>query len=152
METNEITTTISQLLGDDHTSCDDLFAAAEAAISHDDWPAATQAFERFRTSLLNHLSMEEAILFPAFEHETGNSYGPTRVMRLEHQQIRELLDELAQAVMARSADDCFGLAETLLMLIQQHNVKEEQVLYPMCDQMLNKETVARLRDFHTEPS
>jgi iron-sulfur cluster repair protein YtfE (RIC family) len=29
-----------------------------------------------------------------------------------------------------------GNAETLLIMMQQHNVKEENVLYPMCDQHL----------------
>ncbi|TRZ68118.1 MAG: hemerythrin domain-containing protein, partial [Rhodocyclaceae bacterium] len=28
------------------------------------------------------------------------------------------------------------VAETLLILMQQHNMKEENILYPMCDQAL----------------
>ena len=35
-----------------------------------------------------------------------------------------------------SAHAAHGLAQSLLVLIQQHNMKEEQVLYPMADQVL----------------
>ena len=35
-----------------------------------------------------------------------------------------------------------GEAETLLIMMQQHNVKEEHVLYPMCDQRLSIEADA----------
>ena len=30
-----------------------------------------------------------------------------------------------------------GMTETLMMLTQQHNMKEEQMLYPMTDQALS---------------
>jgi len=32
-----------------------------------------------------------------------------------------------------------GLAETLMLLMQQHNMKEEQVLYRMMDQVYGEE-------------
>jgi tRNA 2-thiouridine synthesizing protein A len=43
---------------------------------------------------------------------------------------------VASALDARDGDDYAGNAETLLIMMQQHNVKEENVLYPMCDQHL----------------
>lgn len=141
-----MTTTISEFLGDDHVHCDELFAATEAAIHRADWGLAPAAFERFRAAVLGHLATEESLLFPAFERATGNAFGPTQVMRAEHRQMRDLLDQIEQAVTARSADDYGDAAETLLLLIQQHNVKEEQVLYRLCDQMLDPEIVTELRD------
>ena len=33
-------------------------------------------------------------------------------------------------------DDYLGIADTLLILMQQHNMKEEQMLYNMMDQHL----------------
>lgn len=118
-----MTMTISQFLGEDHVHCDDLFAAAEAASYRADWALAAAAFGRFRAALLHHLTLEEEILFPAFELNTGNRQGPTHIMRFEHQQMRQLLDQLAQAMVARSADEYAAASETLLMLIQQHNLK-----------------------------
>ena len=40
------------------------------------------------------------------------------------------------ALAAGNQDDYLGIAETLLIMMQQHNMKEENVLYPMCDQHL----------------
>lgn len=139
-----MTMTISQFLGEDHIHCDELFAAAEAAATRADWPLVAAAFAHFRTALLHHLTIEEEIVFPAFERKTGNTHGPTSIMRQEHRQMRQLLDQLARAVTDHSAGDYGALAETLLMLIQQHNVKEEQVLYPLCDQVLGNETAVLL--------
>lgn len=141
-----MTITISQFLSEDHVHCDELFAATEAVVHRADWSLAPAAFERFRAALLGHLAAEESLLFPAFERATGNNFGPTEVMRAEHRQMRDLLAQLEQAMSARSADDYGAAAETLLLLIQQHNVKEEQVLYRLCDQVLGIEIVAELRD------
>ena len=50
--------------------------------------------------------------------------------------MRQLLAAAETALAKRDADDYMGNAETLLIMMQQHNVKEENVLYPMCDQHL----------------
>ncbi len=41
-------------------------------------------------------------------------------------------------------DDYLGYAETLLIMMQQHNLKEENVLYPMCDQHLSSRSTELL--------
>jgi iron-sulfur cluster repair protein YtfE (RIC family) len=40
------------------------------------------------------------------------------------------------AVQAKDAERYLGLSETLQVLLQQHNIKEEGVLYPMIDRAL----------------
>jgi hemerythrin-like domain-containing protein len=127
---------IRELMADDHRQCDDYFAAVEQAIASGAWDEADVAFSRFRDAVLRHLAAEESILFPAFEARTGMSMGPTQVMRGEHAQMRELIDAAGAALAARDADEYSGNAETLLIMTQQHNMKEENVLYPMCDQHL----------------
>jgi hemerythrin-like domain-containing protein len=64
------------------------------------------------------------------------SSGPTQVMRMEHEQMRDLMQEMANAVAAGNQDSYLGLSETLNMLMQQHNLKEENMLYPMSDRVL----------------
>src|SRR5512147_1789043 len=123
--------TILAFLGCDHRACDDLFASAEAAVAQKDWDSARSLFERFRAAMTHHLAMEEEVLFPAFEARTGMSTGPTQVMRMEHAQMRGLMQEMARAVLAADRDGYLGLSETLNMLMQQHNLKEENMLYPM---------------------
>ncbi len=129
----------SQVLPDHHRHCDELFAAAEDAALSGDWAAAAPAFARFNGQMTAHFDAEETLLFPAFEAATGMSTGPTRMMRQEHDQMRGLLAQLAAACAANDSQDYGGTAETLLMLMQQHNMKEENILYPMCDQSLGDE-------------
>jgi iron-sulfur cluster repair protein YtfE (RIC family) len=134
--------TIVDFLGSDHRACDDLFASAEAAVAQKNWDSARSLFERFQAAMAHHLAMEEEILFPAFEARTGNSMGPTQVMRMEHEQMRSLLQDMASAVAASNQSRYLGLSETLNMLMQQHNLKEENMLYPMSDQVLGGEREA----------
>jgi len=128
----------TQVLPDHHRHCDDLFVAAEEAVQRGDWAAAAPACARFRAQMQAHFAAEEDLLFPAFEAIAGGS-GPTRVMRMEHDQMRPLLAQLETACAAHDADAYSGAAETLLILMQQHNMKEENILYPMCDQALGPE-------------
>ena len=136
--------TIRELLTDDHRQCDDLFAVVEQAVAAGDWDKADAAFARFCAAMLNHFDLEEGTLFPEFEAQTGMTMGPTQVMRSEHRQMRELLAAAEVSLAARDADDYSGYAETLLIMAQQHNMKEENILYPMCDQHLAAETPALL--------
>ena len=52
--------------------------------------------------------------------------------------MRSIVSEMNDAFSARDADTFLGLAETLMILTQQHNMKEEQILYPMSDQVLSE--------------
>lgn len=128
--------TISEHMADDHKRCDDLFLAAEKAAATGDWKVAQQSFNEFHQAMARHLAMEEQVLFPDFETAHGSSMGPTQVMRYEHGQMRELMGALQTAADAENRDEFMGEAETLLVMMQQHNAKEEMMLYPMTDQVL----------------
>lgn len=135
---------ISSYLTDDHRRCDRLLAACEAAITASTWQAADEAAIAFRDALLHHFALEEEVLFPDLEQANPAAAGPTGVMRMEHRQIRQLLDELAAAVRVRDGESCLGNLETLHMLGQQHNTKEEGILYPLADRSLQEGTDALL--------
>ena len=146
--------TIRTFMTEHHRRCDDLFADAERAVAKMNTAAATAAFAHFRIATLAHFDAEEKTLFPTFEAKTGMTMGPTQVMRMEHTQMRALMDDAAAALARGDADDYLGLTETLLIMMQQHNMKEENVLYPMCDQQLAAETpelLARLEIETAEP-
>lgn len=120
----------------DHRDCDARFARAEAAAADGDLETARGAYAEFESALEHHLAVEEQVLFTEFEARTGMLGGPTAVMRMEHEQIRTLMGQLRQALGSGDLDDFLGFGETLNVLIQQHNMKEEQMLYPMCDRAL----------------
>lgn len=136
---------VTTFMTGDHRRCDELFATLEAAVGDDDWERAVADLEAFLDSMTHHFTVEEEQLFPEFERLTGMAMGPTRIMRTEHQQMRGLFEELRAAVAARDGDEVLGVAETLNVLMQQHNLKEEEILYPMTDQALgaDADTFAR---------
>ena len=128
---------IKNFMTGDHRQCDELLATAEQALATQAWDRATSAFTQFQNAVLQHFATEEGLLFPAFEAKTGMHSGPTQMMRNEHVQMRELMEAARQALLAQDAEEYEGNAETLFIMMQQHNVKEENVLYPMCDQQLS---------------
>lgn len=123
--------TIPDFMTAQHRHCDDSFIAAESAVSAKKWSEADSQWVLFTTDLEHHLQQEETILFPAFEQATGMTMGPTQVMRAEHAQMRQLLAAMTQQLSAQNKAQFLGLSETLMILMQQHNMKEEQMLYPM---------------------
>ena len=127
-------TSIPEFMTTKHRECDELFIAAENAIANNDWSLAKQEFAQFSQELELHLHAEENILFPEFEQATGITQGPTQVMRGEHQQMRALVGDLLQALNVEDKDAYIGASETLMVLMQQHNMKEEMMLYPMTQQ------------------
>ena len=114
----------------DHRRCDELWAELEAGAGAATWTAFDQAMRA-------HFAMEEDVLFPALEQATGMiDAGPTFVMRSEHQQMKSLLDTMGAAASAGDFDTVLDQGDSLLMLIQQHNMKEEHMLYPLADRAI----------------
>lgn len=130
---------ISDYMANDHRACDNLFAVAEESVANGKWPQAQAQFDAFRSEVERHFALEEDVLFPAFDAKTGMDMGPTYVMRSEHVQMRKLFDDMARQVGAKDRDGYLGTSETLMILTQQHNMKEEQMLYRMMDQTFGAE-------------
>lgn len=132
--------TIQQHMTQEHRDCDNLYAHLEEAIMDNDLNSIKEYTEKFSNDLYAHLKREEEVLFPAFEEVSGSQMGPTQVMRMEHTQIREMVAKIVQLggsdLTKESRNKLTGLLETLMILMQQHNMKEEQILYPMTDMAL----------------
>ncbi len=131
--------TIKEYLTTDHRKCDELFAAMEDAATQS-LQDAKEAYEAFVAETERHFQMEERVMFLEFENKTGMTEGPTAMMRHEHAQMRSLMKQMGEALEAGNKDKFFGLAETLMILMQQHNMKEEQMLYSMAQQHLSAES------------
>ncbi len=130
---------ISEYMRNEHRECDELFADTEKSVIDGDFTKAEEQFLLFADKTLTHFKKEEESLFPTFEELTGNTEGPTRVMRFEHEQVRGLLGKMAESVENKETDAYLSLAESMMILLQQHNMKEEQMLYAMCDRMMPQE-------------
>lgn len=128
----------SEFFTGDHHSCDNLWAEVETAVEKGDSAVARQKWEEFEKRMSRHFAMEEEVLFPEIETAAGlpPHAGPTAVMRAEHTQMRGVLEQMATEVAKGDFEALVDHGDTLLMLIQQHNVKEEGILYPIADRAL----------------
>jgi len=131
------------VLSDQHRVCDAHFVKIEQAAQRADWQAAAAAAQAFIDATEAHFGYEEQTLFPALEAALPMAVGPTSVMRGEHAQMRALFAELVDAIGARDALALGDAVETLLLVMQQHNAKEENVLYPMADRALSDDLLVR---------
>ena len=119
-----------------HGQCDQLYADGENSLLDEQMEEGVGQITTFLSEMERHFLMEETVLFPTFEDISGMRQGPTQVMRMEHQQMRSLLARMSDAVTRMDRDEILEVGETLLILMQQHNMKEEGILYPMVDQHL----------------
>lgn len=135
----------------DHHTCDDLWVKVEEAVDANDLAAARDTFKVYYDAMNRHFDMEEEVLFPSLEAATGmQGFGPTVVMRGEHEQMRGVLRQMANAAELGEYQDVVDHGDTLLMLVQQHNAKEEAIVYTMADQHLQvqwDEIFAKLERF-----
>jgi len=131
--------TIKEFLTNDHLKCDEIFASMEeeAVKSLEN---TRPLCEEFIAQTEKHFQMEERVMFLEFETKTGMTQGPTMMMRQEHTQMRALMKDMLNAIEINNKDKFFGYSETLMILLQQHNMKEEQMLYPMAQQHLSAES------------
>jgi iron-sulfur cluster repair protein YtfE (RIC family) len=131
--------TLSTFMSTGHKACDDAFAIAEEAASAGNWSQTSKVFNAFQSDIAQHFRMEEKVLFPSLI-SSGGPAGPVSVMLMEHAQMNDLIDQMADCVARQDASEYGGLSETLLIVMQQHNLKEEQILYPIADRFLAGQT------------
>lgn len=117
----------------DHHRCDLLLAEAERQLAGGDWTASGEAVASLVDAMEHHFTLEEGALFPELARVFKVAENPIEVMVGEHAQMRALFADLARAVADRDRANGQGILETLHFLVQQHNYKEEGVLYPMAD-------------------
>jgi len=135
---------ISDFMNRHHRHCDDAFARAEGMAAAGDWTGLERDGGTFLREIERHIELEETLLFPAFEEKTGMTSGPTAVMRMEHSQMRGLFAQMRTAMEAKDAKQYLGVAKTVGILLRQHNMKEEGILYPMLDRALGDDAQSLL--------
>ncbi len=129
-------TSIKAYFEEDHDRLDELFKNFQK-FKLLDYPKAKEYFKEFKHGLQRHIIWEEDILFPVFEKKSNIPNGPTHVMRMEHRQIKESLEAIHDKVKKQdpnSNDD----EEKLLSILKSHNMKEEGILYPAIDSLIDE--------------
>ena len=91
--------------------------------------------------LATHAQIEDDLLFVALEGPLGPNGGPLAVMRAEHAEVEGTLERLAQVEDVQEAE---ALAGHLVAVAREHFAKEEEVLFPMAEQLLGEEVLRSL--------
>lgn len=128
---------ITEFFEQDHQRLDLLFSEYQQQKGNTE--QATPLFLKFKQGLLQHIDWEEQLLFPSVEKAAGfpPNAGPTHVMRMEHGQIKDCL-QLIEMKLSQQQDSQ-AIETRLLDILASHNMKEEQILYPMSDESIPAE-------------
>ncbi len=131
-------TSLAGYMQTDHARLDAIMARFKTATKDGDWDGALVHFCEFDLGLRRHIKVEEELLFPIFEEKTGmKDAGPTLVMRMEHEEIRETLSRVLNATKASDESAAKESTDALVNYLGDHNMKEEHVLYPELDACVN---------------
>ncbi len=130
--------TITEYYQNDHLRLDKLFDLY-STLKHSDSLKAKSSFQEFKIGLQRHIVWEENILFPVFEKKTNIvTGGPIQVMKQEHRQIKQYLESIHEKV-KNNDFNTDSLEKEILSVLSQHNLKEENILYPYIDKLTNKD-------------
>ncbi len=141
---------IASFLGADHQRLAELWDEAMGAIEKSDAQAMKDSLGRFIFGLRRHIRLEEDVAFPAFEQVSGmpQGAGPTAVMRMEHREIKAILDTIEKVM---GSADCAEVMQAIdseptppMDVLGSHDDKEENILYPMIDRFLDARRVGDL--------
>lgn len=148
----ELLSSVMDYLAWDHDRLDALCQRAFEARGRGALQEADGIFHEFTRGLRRHIGLEEELLFPEFERLTGMTphAGPTAVMRDEHRQIEGFLLTLERTI-GVPGGEAERARDSLHAVLLEHNVKEEEVLYPTTDRLLpdaeRRALVERLRAY-----
>jgi iron-sulfur cluster repair protein YtfE (RIC family) len=130
--------TVRAVMSVDHDRLHGLFDSAFASRDAARFAEAREAFASFALGLRRHSDFEEQVLLPEFERRTGfaGEHGPSITMRAEHRAIAAIL-----AVIEREIADPEAPVElsrlALRSILHDHDLKEEQIIYPALDRLLD---------------
>lgn len=129
--------TVTEYLGWDHDRLDALLSEVRRMAGDGELERASATYAEFLAGLERHIRLEEDVLFPLFEQHTGMAMGPTEVMRREHRVIERALEAMREGLAGGRPAGFEEGHDLLQRALPDHNTKEEHVLYPMIDRLLD---------------
>ncbi len=131
---------VGQVLEHDHHAIDAEFARFREGLERGEW--LREPFERAAEALRHHIFVEEEALFPVLR--VGGLVGPVFVMLREHAEIWQALDAI-EAEVGRDTTRALAAMASMIAVLEPHNSKEEQILYPASGQVLNADDTEGVR-------
>ena len=140
---------ISSVLEHDHREIDAGLSHFRDGLASGEWRSS--AFAGAAAALRRHIYLEEEILFPPLRR--AGMVAPVGVMVREHGEIWQALDALDRLIEAGGDPArALGLFTTLQTILEAHNFKEEQALYPTADRALGDDVAGQVQRALTDPA
>jgi iron-sulfur cluster repair protein YtfE (RIC family) len=137
-----------------HANLHELFAVHRDYIVGLEFGRALQALEHFEAELRSHMALEEQHILPLYERRVGHVLGgDPQFFYLEHKNILRNIDAAKEELRRLAADPKAGRRQAhelidkegiLHHLLEHHDQRERNVLYPKLDEALTPEERAEL--------
>ena len=134
----------------EHSLYEDLLSECHDAVENEDWEGVNLIFNQLVMHLKRHITLEEEVLYPAYESAPHAPQGPTTALREEHSTIIRLLQDMAPVIRTRDSEHLLYCLAHLENQMIKHHEKEEDIFLPMASHILNSsrdELLSRLRQF-----
>jgi regulator of cell morphogenesis and NO signaling len=118
---------IANWLVHDHRKYDEALRDCEMAAEVSDWKTAVKLFKTFVEDLRLHMRMEDEVLYPLLEKESGDPNGDLDLLSDEHDDLVRLLGDLVHVIMIRDFDHFEESLQPLHKAMVRHNDHEEAV-------------------------
>ncbi len=137
-------TTVSAAMASDHREIDEGFTQFREGLSLGE--RRREPLARAAAALRRHIYLEEEILFPPLG-EAGLA-PPVAVMFEEHGAIWGTLDDITRCLDEESDVTSIQQAyDSLVGILGEHNRKEEGILYPAADRLLDSTVSSQVLEF-----
>lgn len=104
-----------------------------------DLQALADVFRSLRDGLSLHRRKEEVVLFPSLAKRFGADSGPIACMLAEHELEVQRIAELEEALLTNRGEETLARADRLVTHLRNHIWKEDNVLFPMAESLLDAE-------------
>ncbi|MGB5177420.1 MAG: hemerythrin domain-containing protein [Gammaproteobacteria bacterium] len=134
----------------EHSLYEDLLSECRDAVENEDWEQVNLIFNQLVTHLKRHITLEEEVLYPAYESAPHAPQGPTTALRADHSAIIRLLQDMTPVIKTRNSEhmlECLAFLENRMIT---HHEKEEDIFLPMASYILNAshdELLRKLSEF-----
>lgn len=132
----DTTRTVGEVLEHDHHRIDAWLETFAAGLTRGE--VDVDSFRSGAQALRHHIYVEETVHFPPLKQ--AGLFGPIMVMHREHGEIWDLLDAIDTAIAgAQTPGQVYEVWQHLEHVLREHNLKEERILYPAGDDILDAE-------------
>lgn len=128
---------LQDLLKEDHDRLDDLFSSFRQAKEQDP-DQAGRLLNQFTRELRHHIEWEDEDLFPRYEEQV-EPLGLTRSMRADHREILRIIEMIQDRWSNGYYSETSWNAGRLRSILDRHNAKEEDELYPELNELLSSD-------------